>query len=187
MQHSCRNLHENLWHIWTKCYELFWEGQANNHSWRKTQQSLQWSTDKQMKKYMKIWICQFTVSELSAKWLNISQSVIYILTKKLRYRKLYDRWVLKMLYNAHRQKYLCFSSIIFAVLSKWIRWIILQNCTGDEAWISYSNVERKQQSIWWWQSSSPINWKTGSDGLIIGAHIFEDKIKKLVTQYQKCV
>ena len=98
----------------------------------------------------------FTISEMSLEFPWVSRSVIYnIVSEKLGYKKPCARWVPKMLTDEHKQKRLaaahqflqlhqiegdqCFDHIV----------------TGDEMWISYTNIESKRQSMQWRHSPSP--------------------------------
>jgi len=90
---------------------------------------------------------RFTISELFPR---VSRSAICdIVSEKLGYKKLYARWVPQMLTDEHKQKRL-------AAAHKFLQRHQIEGdqcfdhiVTGDETWISYTNVESKRQSMQW--------------------------------------
>jgi len=121
---------------------------------------------------------RFIISELSLKFPQVSRSVIYdIVSEKLGSKKLCARWVPKMLTDEHKQKHL-------AAAHQFLQRHQIEGdqsfdhiITGDETWISYTNIESKRQSTQWRNSSSlkAKKFKPASSVRKIMATIFWDR------------
>lgn len=121
---------------------------------------------------------RLTISELSLQFPNVSRSVIYeIVTEKLGYKKLCARWVPKMLTDAHKQKRLASAENFLHRFETQGDELFEHIITGDETWISYTNVESKQQSMQWRHSASPKakKFKQARSAKKIMATVFWDK------------
>lgn len=99
---------------------------------------------------------KFTYTELSECFPQISRTVIYeIVSQKQGYHKYCARWVPKPLTDAHKM------NGQGAVLTFFTRYneegdaIFDHIVTGDKTWVSYVNVEQKNQTREWSHTSSP--------------------------------
>jgi len=130
--------------------------------------------------------CRFTISELSFEFPQVSRSVIYnIVSEKLGYKKLCARWVPKMLTDEHKQKRL-------AAAHQFLQHHQIEGdqsldhiVTGDETWISYTNMESKRQSMQWRHSSSSKakKFKQASSVRKIMVTIFWDRKEILLIDF----
>jgi hypothetical protein len=106
-------------------------------------------------------ICErrrFTISEISRPFPQISRAVLYeIITVKLGFHKFCARWVPNMLPGAHKTKRM-YSTLTFVERchndgKNFFSHIV--QATDDETWVSYVNVETKEQSKQWMHTHSP--------------------------------
>jgi [histone H3]-lysine36 N-dimethyltransferase SETMAR len=121
---------------------------------------------------------RFTISALSVEFSEVSRSVIYdIVTRNLGYKKLCSRWVPKMLTDEHKQKRLASAQKFLQRYRNEGDEFLGHIVTGDETWISYTNVESKQQSMQWRHSWSPKakKFKQAPSVKKIMATVFWDK------------
>jgi hypothetical protein len=133
---------------------MFKDGQVNKCSqWRAKWSAIcseWWSCSKCWPK-----VCErqcFTISELLREFPQILCTVLYkIITIRLGYHKFCQRQVPKMFMSAHKMKRMA-SVLIFL---EWyhtygneflshVVWV-----TGDETWVSFVNVETKEQTKQW--------------------------------------
>jgi hypothetical protein len=91
---------------------------------------------------------------------QISRTVLYeIITVRLSYHhKLCARWVLKMLTGAHKTQRMASYLVVF--LERYLEdddenLNHIVRVTGDETWVSFVNVETKEQSKQWMHTHSP--------------------------------
>lgn len=101
-----------------------------------------------------------TISSLSDEFPQASRTVLYeIVTERLNYRKLYSRWVPKMLTEVHKSKRLASALSFLERYSRESDDFLSQIVTGDETWVAYVTPESKQQSMEWRHSTSPTKVK----------------------------
>lgn len=99
---------------------------------------------------------RFTISEISIQFPEVSRALIHeIVTEKLGYKKLCARWVPKMLTDVHKQRRVEAGRNFLQRFENEGEEFFSHLVTGDETWISYTNVESKQKSMQWRHSSSP--------------------------------
>jgi hypothetical protein len=109
-------------------------------------------------------ICErwcFTISELSCEFPQISRTVLYqIITVRLGYRKFCARWVLKKCsqVGAHKMQRMASASTFLERYRKnvveFLSYIV-RVAGDDETWVSFVNVETKQQLKQWMHTHSP--------------------------------
>jgi hypothetical protein len=93
---------------------------------------------------------RFTISELSCEFLQISRTVLCeIITVRLGYHKFCPRWVPRILTGAHKSQKMASAFVDFLEKyhkdgDKFLNHIL--RATGDQTWVSFVNVETKQQS-----------------------------------------
>jgi hypothetical protein len=94
-------------------------------------------------------ICErqrFTISELSCEFTQISRTVLYeIITVRLGYHKFCARCVLKMLMGAHKTQRTASALTLLEHYHKDGDEFLNHIVTGDETWVSFVNVEIKEQ------------------------------------------
>jgi hypothetical protein len=93
----------------------------------------------------------FTISETLCGFPQISLSVLYeIITVRLGCHKFCARWVQKILTYVHKMQRMALALIFLECYHKdgheFLNHII--RVTGDETWVSFVNVETKEQSKW---------------------------------------
>jgi hypothetical protein len=99
------------------------------------------------------------ISVLSCEFPQISRTLLYeIITVRLGYHKFCARWVPKTLTGAHKTQRM--ASAFVAFLEQYhidgdecLSHII--QVTGDKTWVSFLNVETKEQSKQWTHTHSP--------------------------------
>jgi hypothetical protein len=106
-------------------------------------------------------ICEglcFTISEFLCEFPQISCTVLYeIITVWLGYHKFCARCVMKMLMGVHKIQRMALALTLLERYQKdgteFLNHII--PITGDETWVSFVNVETKEQSKQWMHTHSP--------------------------------
>jgi hypothetical protein len=91
----------------------------------------------------------FTISELPCGFPQISRTPFYeIITVRLGYHKFCVRWVLKMLTGAHKMQRMASALTFLEQYNKdddeFLSHTVQE--TADDTWVSFVNVETKQQS-----------------------------------------
>jgi hypothetical protein len=108
-------------------------------------------------------ICErqhFTIAELLCGYPQISCTVLYkIITVRLGYRKFCARLVPKMLMGVHKTQRMALALTLTFIDqdhkdgNEFVSHII--QVTGDETWVSFVNVETREQSKQWMRTHSP--------------------------------
>ena len=104
---------------------------------------------------------RFTMTSLAKHFPQISRSLLHeIVSIKLNFRKLYARWVPKILTDEHIVKR---QGSALQFLSRYEEEgdnFLSRIVTGDETWVSHVTPESKQQSIEWRHTTSPSTKKS---------------------------
>jgi len=121
---------------------------------------------------------RFTTTSLSLYFPQISWSLLHeIVCDKLKFRKLCACWVPKMLMEEHKLKRQASALDFLARYSEEGDNFLSCVATGDEAWVSHTTPESKQQSMVWRHTSSPTKTKFNQTTLIrkITCTVFWDR------------
>jgi len=99
---------------------------------------------------------RLTISALAEEFPTLGRTTVYkIVTESLGYHKLCARWVPKMLTDQHKQQRMASARAFLDRYRQDGDDLFAHIVTGDETWVSYSNPERKTQSMQWRRSTSP--------------------------------
>jgi hypothetical protein len=108
-------------------------------------------------------ICErwhFTISELSCEFPQISHTFLYsIITVSLCYHEFCARLVLKMLMDVHKMQLMTSALTFLERYHKDSDGFLSHIVTGDEIWVSFVNVETKEQARQWMHTYSPNKLK----------------------------
>lgn len=97
-----------------------------------------------------------TITQLSECFPQISRTVLYeIVSQKFRYHKFCAWWVPKFLTDAHKINRQGAALTFFTRYDEEGDEMFDHIVAGDETWVSYVNVEQKNQSREWGHTSSP--------------------------------
>jgi hypothetical protein len=101
---------------------------------------------------------QFTISEVSFEFPQISRTVPYKIIKvRLGYHMFCAGWIPKMFTDMHKMQRMTSTSTFLEQYhndnDEFLNHIV--QVTGDETWVSFVNVESKEQSKQWMHTHSP--------------------------------
>jgi hypothetical protein len=94
----------------------------------------------------------FTISELSYEITQISGTVLYeVIAVRLGCHKLCARWVPIMLMGEHKTQRIAWAFDFFrAIPQRWCEFLShIARIRGDKTWVSFVNVETREQSKQW--------------------------------------
>jgi len=98
----------------------------------------------------------FRISNLSLHFPRISKTLIYdIISCHFGYRKVWTRWVTKMLTEEHKKHRVAYALIFLIHFHKERDGMLSHIVTGDETWVTHITPESKQQSLHWKHTGLP--------------------------------
>jgi len=121
---------------------------------------------------------RFTITSLSLHLPQILWSLLHeIVSDKLKFQKLYTRWVPKMLTEEHKLKRQAGVLDFLTRCSEEGNNFLSRVVTGDETWVSHTTPESKQQSMEWRHTSSPneVKFKQTTSTWKIMCTVFWDR------------
>jgi hypothetical protein len=134
----------------------------------------------------------FKISEVSCEFPQISRTVLYeIITIRLGYHKFCARWVSKMLTAGHKKQRMASAFADFLERSHKDGDVFINHSirvTGDETWVSFMNVETKEQSKQSMHTHSPNQPKKFKQKLSVRklmAAVFWDRKGVLVVEFMQ--
>ncbi|GFW83103.1 histone-lysine N-methyltransferase SETMAR [Trichonephila clavipes] len=103
---------------------------------------------------------RFTISTLALEFPNVGRTTLHkVVSEKLKFRKLYARWVPRLLTEENKLKIMACAFDFLDRYHKEGDQFLERIVTGDETWVSHINPESKRQSMEWRHTNSPVRVK----------------------------